>query len=273
MPSSSSIILLIIIANFIISYKGFTDKVFFDGYKFQVENILVKKDYIRLISNGFLHLDWQHLIFNMLSLYLFGGELISDTGIVPFFIIYFVSLLGGALLSLYIHRNHADYHSAGASGAVCGVLFAFIAIHPDTPILFFLPAWLYGIVYVLYTIYGIKANKGNIGHDAHLGGALAGLFIFLVFKPSVFLENYIVILLIAIPCIAFIVYTVKHPEHLIIGGFGRKADPVKTYSIDHKYNLEKSNQEREVDRILDKINDRGIESLTKKEKEHLKRFS
>jgi membrane associated rhomboid family serine protease len=276
MPNTSIVGLLLVIANFIISYKGFTNQAFFDGYKFQVDSILVKKDYVRLISSGFLHGNWLHLIFNMYSLYAFSDVLEMHFGPAKFLAIYFASLIGGDLLSLFIHRNHGDYSAIGASGAVCGVIFAYIAAFPGSHILFLgfisIPNWLYGLAYVLFSIYGIKANKGNIGHDAHLGGALVGLLVALLFEPSLFMQNYLTILIISIPCIAYIFYIVKRPEHIIIDPFKKDAD-TKTYSIDHKYNLEKNKQEREVDRILDKINDRGIESLTKKEKEHLKRFS
>ncbi len=276
MPLTSIIGLLLVIANFIISYKGFTNPIFFDGYKFEVDSILVKKDYIRLISSGFLHGDWMHLIFNMYSLYAFSDVLEMHFGPMKFFIIYFVSLVGGNLLSLYIHRNQGDYSAIGASGAVCGAIFAYIAVFPGASILFLgfisIPNWFYGLAYVLFSIYGIKANKGNIGHDAHLGGALVGLLIALVFEPNALMENYITILIIVIPCLTFIFYTVKKPSHLLINPFAKKRE-AKVFSIDHKYNLEKSQQQKELDRILDKINDRGLESLSKKEKEHLKRFS
>ncbi len=273
MSFSSSIILLLVIANLIVSYKGFTSEAFMSAYSFHIESVLVKKEYFRMISAGFLHVDWKHLIFNMLTIYFFGTYLLDYAGPLLFLIIYFASMIGGKFFSLFVHRNHPDYHAVGASGAACGIMYAFIAIYPTAIVMFFLPAWIYGIGYVLYTIYGIKTKKGDVAHEGHLGGALVGLLIFVLFHPTVFVEHYFVILVIAIPSIAFIVYTIKHPEHLIIGGFGRKTDPIKTYSIDQKYNLEKSQQQKELDRILDKINDRGLESLSKKEKEHLKRFS
>jgi membrane associated rhomboid family serine protease len=70
-------------------------------------------------------------------------------GEIRFLIIYFSGLVGGHLLALYIHRNHGDYRSAGASGAVCGVMFAAIALFPGFGIGLFilpfsLPGWLYG---------------------------------------------------------------------------------------------------------------------------------
>lgn len=130
MTDTGIIGLILIIANIVFSYKGFTNETFFDGYKFEVDRILINKDYKRLVTSGFLHVSWTHLIFNMLSLYAFSGLIESNLGGLKFLIIYFVSLVGDDLLSLFVHRNHGDYNSVGASGAVCGIIFASIALFP-----------------------------------------------------------------------------------------------------------------------------------------------
>ena len=269
--------LLIIIVNVAFSYKGFTNKTFFDGYKFQVDKILISKDYKRLITSGFLHVGWTHLIFNMLSLYAFSGHLESSLGVIKFLIIYFASLVGGNLFSLFVHRHHGDYNAVGASGAVCGIIFAFIALFPGAGIRFFgmpisIPGWLYGIVYVLYSIYGIKSKQDNIGHDAHLGGALIGMAVAMLLEPAAFLENYITILVIAVPTIAIIYLITTRPQILLVDNFFFKKHS-DHYSIDHKYNEEKNNTQKEIDAILDKISKRGMDSLSKKEKVILKAYS
>jgi membrane associated rhomboid family serine protease len=269
--------LLLIVANIAFSYKGFTNQAFFDGYKFEVDKILVKKDYKRLVSSGFLHVSWTHLLLNMFSLYAFSGLLESNLGAFKFLLIYFVSLVGGDLLSLYIHKNHGDYNSVGASGAVCGIIFASIALFPGMGIGFFglpfsIPGWLYGVVYVLFSIYGIKSDKDNIGHDAHLGGALIGMAIALLLQPAAFAENYVTILLIAVPAIAFIYFIITRPQILLVHNlyFRKNKDH---YSIDHTYNEAKNMQQQEIDRILDKINSKGMSSLSGSEKEKLKQYS
>ena len=109
--------------NVYISYKGFKSIIYFEKYKFIVDKILIGKDYKRIISSGFLHVSWSHLIFNMISLYLFSGLIESNLGILNLLLIYFASLIGGGLLSLYIHRGHADYTAVGASGAISGLIF------------------------------------------------------------------------------------------------------------------------------------------------------
>ena len=268
---------VLIIINVAFSYKGFTNGLFFDGYKFEVDKILVNKDYKRLVTSGFLHVSWTHLIFNMISLYAFSGLLESQIGGGKFLVVYFASLIGGDLLSLFIHRNHGDYNAVGASGAVSGIIFASIALFPGMGVGFFglpfsIPSWLYGILYILYSIYGIKSSKDNIGHDAHLGGALVGMTVALFLQPTAFLDNYLTILVIAVPTIAFIYLIITRPQILLVDNFYFK-NHKNYYSVDHKYNEEKVTKQKEIDKILDKINKKGIESLSSKEKEKLNQFS
>lgn len=268
--------LLLIIANIAFSYKGFTNDIFFDGYKFEVDKILVKKDYKRLITSGFLHVGWTHLVFNMMTLYFFSGPVEIYFGGVQFLLIYFASLIGGDLLSLFVHRNHGDYSAVGASGAVCGIIFASIAVFPGMSIGFFgllyIPGWLYGIVYVLFSIYGIRSGKDNIGHEAHLGGALIGMTVALLMEPAAIAENYFTILIIAVPSIIFIYFIIFKPHILLVDNLFHKTQK-DHYSIDHKYNEERTRRQQEIDSILDKIAKHGMNSLSRKEKELLKEYS
>lgn len=269
--------MILIAGNIIFSYLGFRRGSFFDKYKFEIDRILAGKDYKRLITSGFLHVGWFHLIFNMLSLYIFSGMIENSLGGAKFLLIYFGSLLGGELLSLFIHRHHPDYSSVGASGAICGIIFASTAFFPGMHIGFFIlpvsiPGWLYGILYIGLSIYAIRSNKDNIGHEAHLGGALIGMIILLLIEPSAFVNNYVAILFIAVPTIAFIYLIITRPYILLVDNFYFKKHR-NNYSIDHKYNLERANQQQEVDRILEKINKKGIKSLNKKEKQILDEYS
>lgn len=130
--------LVLLIANGLITYKGLNDIIFIDKYVFNVDQILVNKDYKRLITSGFLHADWMHFAFNMITLYLFSQSLEAYVGIPVFLILYFGSLIGGNLFALYIHRNHPDYTAIGASGAVSGLVFASIGLFPGMEIGFIL---------------------------------------------------------------------------------------------------------------------------------------
>jgi len=88
--------------------------------------------------------------------------------------------VGGNLLALVIHRKNPSYSSVGASGAINGVIFASIAVFPGMKI-FFMPGWVFGLIFILYSLYGIRSQKQNIGHESHLGGALAGMLVAILF--------------------------------------------------------------------------------------------
>jgi len=271
MSGTGIIGLIIIIANIAFSAKGFKDFAFFERYKFEVDKVLINKDYKRIITSGFLHVNWQHLIFNMVSLYMVSSAVEGFAGSAQYAIIYFSSLIGGGLLSLFIHRNEGDYSAVGASGAVCGVIFASIALFPGISI-FFLPGWLYGILFVLVSIYGIRSRRDNIGHDAHLGGALIGMLVAALLHPDVFFYNYITILAITVPCIVFIYLIITRPAFLLVDNAFFNTHN-KNYTVDQRYNMQRIDKQKEVDRILDKINRSGIKSLTPKEKQVLDEYS
>ena len=269
--------IVLIITNVVVTYRGLKDHNFFDKYAFQVDKIILHKEYKRLITSGFLHVSWMHLIFNMLSLYLFSDGVELYLGSTKFLVIYFASLVGGDLFSLLVHRHHGDYSSVGASGAVCGIIFASIALFPDMGVGFFflpvyIPGWLYGVGYVLYSIYSIRSKRDNIGHESHLGGALVGLTAAVIMHPSSLLDNYLPILAIAVPAIFFIYMIVTRPHFLLIDNYYFKKHH-QYVDIDHKYNADRADRQRQVDMILEKIHRHGMNSLTKKEKEILERYS
>src|SRR4051812_17434188 len=84
---------------------------------FRPERILAWKEYYRLVSSAFVHAGWMHLLLNMYTLYGFAGALAYWFGGLQFLLIYFGSVIGGNLLSLFLHRHH-DYAAYGASGGV-----------------------------------------------------------------------------------------------------------------------------------------------------------
>jgi membrane associated rhomboid family serine protease len=275
MADFSIVGVVLIIANFLFSYKGFKEDLFFERYKFEVDPILRGKDYLRILSSGFLHVGWVHFGFNMFTLYAFSNNVELSLGYFNFLFVYFASLIGGNLLALFIHRNHGDYSAVGASGAVCGVVFASIALQSGMKVGlfdFYIPSWLYGILYVLFTIYGIKSQRDNIGHEAHLGGALVGMLCVLALKPAAFFQNFETILLILIPTLLFLTLIIFKPNYLMLSSVS-SGKLSNSYDIDHKYNAEKVTKQQEIDAILEKIGRRGIESLSKKEKETLDEYS
>ena len=196
------ILIAIIIANVVISYKGFNDLYFFRKYEFHVGSIR-SGEQIRMLSSGFLHVDMMHLIFNMLTLYFFAPVVLNWLGNFSFILVYFGSLIFGSLLTMLFHKNDYSYRAVGASGAVTGVLYSAILLQPDMMLgIFFvipMPAYIFGIVYLLYSIYGMKAKNENIGHTPHFGGAIGGYLITLIKMPSLLTDHALMVILLAIP--------------------------------------------------------------------------
>lgn len=177
----------IIVVTCLVSFVGFRNPAFEERLIFDPESILARKEYYRLVTPAFLHAGWSHLLLNMISLYAFGSLLEWWLGQKNFLLIYFGSVVGGHLLSLFVHRFH-EYRAYGASGGVCGVLFAYVLLSPTGGISQFfvpisIPAWLYALGFMLFSYYGMRTNRDNIGHDAHLGGAIVGLLITAALEP------------------------------------------------------------------------------------------
>lgn len=158
-----------------------------------------RHQYDRLVTHGFLHADFSHLLFNMVTLYFFGR--LVEQWFVPYigqvgFVLFYLSAIVVAILPTYLrHRHDPSYRSLGASGAVSAVLFAFILVQPWSLIFVFvipIPAIVYGVLYVGYSIWMDKRGSDNINHSAHLWGAGYGLLFTLMMEPrvaSTFLER------------------------------------------------------------------------------------
>src|SRR5690606_24464460 len=132
-----------------------------------------------------------------------------------------------------------------------------------------IPAWLFGIAYVLLTIYAIRTQRTDVGHAAHLGGALIGMIVSLTINPQIIVQNWLPILAILLPGIALIVVLLKKPDLIMIDKKVRR----RQLTLEDRYNLSRKNQQEEVDRILEKINKEGINKLTQKERDILENYS
>lgn len=202
------ILIGIIVANVLISWKGFEDYSFMRKYEFHVGSIR-SGEQIRMLSSGFLHADMMHLLFNMLTLWFFAPVVLGWLGNFSFALVYFGSLIFGSLLTMVFHKNDYSYRAVGASGAVTGVLYSAILLQPDMMLgIFFvipIPAYLFGILYLLYSIYGMRAKNDNIGHTTHFGGAVGGYLITLIKEPSLLSDHTLMVILLAIPIVILFV--------------------------------------------------------------------
>ena len=195
--------IVIIIANVLFSMKGFNDYSFFEKYKFNIGAIR-RGEHVRMVSSAFLHANAQHIIFNMLSLFFFADAVIDTVGVTQFVVVYVSSLLLGNLLSYFLHKDDYHYSAVGASGAVMGVVYAGILLEPRM-LIYGLPAWVFGVGYMIYTIYGMVKRNDNIGHDAHFGGAIAGYAIALISVPELLDVRLPIVLALAAPILVFFV--------------------------------------------------------------------
>lgn len=145
------------------------------------------KQFYRMITSGFLHADWMHLIFNMFTLYFFGKnvEIIFSLaglgGQIAYIALYFLALIAADIPSYLKHNDDPNYRSLGASGAVSAVIFASIIFSPWSSIYLYgalkISATVYAVLYIIYCIYMGKRNQDNVNHDAHLWGSVFG-FVF-----------------------------------------------------------------------------------------------
>lgn len=201
MSSLPSIVTAIIVSNVLLSFIGFKNQSFFKKYQFQMGKIKAGEQ-IRIWSSGFLHVDFNHLFINMLSLYFFAGYVVYSLGEMKFLALYLSSLYIGNYLSFLYHNQQNEYTAVGASGAVSGIVYSAVLLYPDMKMLliFFpipLPGYIMASIYLIYTIYGMRKQGDNIGHTAHFGGALAGLIATIAFAPSVLISSKFTLLILA----------------------------------------------------------------------------
>jgi membrane associated rhomboid family serine protease len=148
-----------------------------------------------VITSGLIHKDWNHLFFNMLSYYFFAFQLESVLGHWQFGVLYVLSLILSDLPSIQKHKEDIWYNSLGASGAISAVIFSYIMYDPlaSLGILFIpipIPAWIFGLLYLVYCHFASKHARDNVNHDAHLFGALSGIIITIALNPHI-VHNFI----------------------------------------------------------------------------------
>lgn len=150
----------------------------------------VSKEPYRYITGGFIHVSLTHLLFNAITLYFFGPLLEFRLGSTKYLILYMGSLLCAHALTYVQHRHNSAYNAIGASGAISGVLFAYVLFAPYDLIYFFgivpVPAIVFAFLFVAGSIYAMKSGRSfGIAHEAHLGGAIGGALLTVMLEPRV----------------------------------------------------------------------------------------
>jgi membrane associated rhomboid family serine protease len=177
----------------IVSFAAFSNRALLERLLLWPPAITRQHQYDRLLTCGFVHADFGHLLFNMFTFFSFGAYMerlfTPRVGALGYAAFYAAGIVISALPSFLRHRDDAGYRSLGASGAVSAVLFAYILIRPWSMILVFafpVPAIVFAFVYLGYTIYMDRRQTDRINHSAHLWGAVYGILFTLALDPGLF---------------------------------------------------------------------------------------
>ncbi|MCY7355786.1 MAG: rhomboid family intramembrane serine protease [Lysobacter sp.] len=189
-----SITYVLIGVTVLVSWMAFNNRQLLDRLILWPPAIDRKKQYDRLLTHGFIHADWMHLLFNMITLYSFGQAMetfyVERIGLLGYLGFYLSAIVVAILPTFLKHRHDPQYRSLGASGAVSAVLFSFILLAPWSPVYIFLipigiPAFLFAAIYVGYSIWMDKRGGDNVNHSAHLWGAAYGMLFTVLLEPRV----------------------------------------------------------------------------------------
>lgn len=270
--SGLSMTAMLIIANvalffldMIISGRAPQDSVLANWFEVKPDTILKPWTWYQFLTYGFVHslTDIRHVAFNMLGLFFFGTTVEQRLGRIEYLRFYLVAIVFGGIVSSVRLTSYAWFlgespamisaGTIGASGAVMAVtiLFAFLEPQATIYLMMVLPvkAWLVAILFVGMNIFGMIGATDNVAYDVHLAGAA---FAALYFKQGWKFSRF----------------------HL--GNWGSSLSQLTKRSPRlrlHDPERKLAQEEAEADRILDKIQASGLDSLTKAERKTLERHS
>jgi len=198
--TESPVTFILIAVNVLLSIIGFSNTSFLNkmiGWPYYEKR---KHQYYRIITSGFVHNDWMHLIFNMFTFYFLGTNLefflnrYDLGGNAAYLALYFAGLIVSSLPSFFKHNNDPNYRSLGASGAISAVVFSVIIFSPWSPVYLYgaigVAFIVFAVVYIIFCVISGRQQSDNINHDAHLWGSVFGLVFMIgllaILRPDVF---------------------------------------------------------------------------------------
>jgi membrane associated rhomboid family serine protease len=191
-----SITLIIVIITVLISLQGFNNPGIIEKLKHWPYAESRDGEWYRLITSGFVHGGWLHLLINMFVLWQFGeiveswyNELFGEVMGPTLYVLMYLSTIAVADLPTYFkHKNDYNYAAIGASGAVSGIVFIFILVLPWQMLYIWgvlpIPSIVAGVAYLVYSQYASRQSNTRIDHDAHFYGAIYGVLFTIVFAPE-----------------------------------------------------------------------------------------
>ena len=184
----------------VVAIDSFRQTQWFEKLKFNAYLVWHNKQWHRMFTSGFIHINWIHLIINMFVLYFFGriveisfihlyGSLVK--GHLFFLFLYLSAIVVSSIPDLIRYKDKFYYNAVGSSGGVSAVIFSSILLYPWNKIFIFpipipIPAIIFGIIYLLYESYLDKNVNDNVGHKAHITGAIYGFLLPIFFEPKLF---------------------------------------------------------------------------------------
>ena len=244
LPNGVKLLLIMNIAVFILMEISGQKNILFQIFGLVPRAVFQEYKLWQTLTYLFIHGGFIHILFNMFVLWMFGKDLEIDWGKNEFLIFYFVCGIGAGLITVLISMN-SFVPIVGASGAIYGVLVAYGFTYPNRIV------YLYGLfpLKVKYLILGLgviaffaslSAAQSSVSHITHLSGMIIGIiYILFNFRWKKIRLWYI---------------------------------KMRLKSIQNKQNSpndEENHIKIQVDKILDKLNDQGWESLTAREEAFL----
>jgi len=194
-----TVYLIVLIVIVLISMAAFSSPALMARFQLNPWSVVHRKEYVRVLSHAFLHVDWMHLLINVFVLFSFSRAVVfyfsyylPGNADVLYLVLFLTAIPMSALYSVVKHRNNPHYNAVGASGAVSAVVFASIFFDPYNPVLLFavlpIPGIIFGVLYLVYSAYMGRKQIDNIGHDAHFFGAVYGLIFPILYEPKLLLR-------------------------------------------------------------------------------------
>ncbi len=190
---------IVIILTVVVSALCFRDRRLFDRLSLKPYFVYHRRQWDRVVTHGFVHGDWTHLIVNMFVFLSFGMfvmesfrvQYVSGVSFKPeyrFLLLYIGGIAVASLYDVFRRRNEPYYTSVGASGGVSAVVFTSVFLKPMSNIYLMaiipMPAILFAVLYIAYESWSARNPRGRVNHHAHLAGAVYG-FVFPVLTGGV----------------------------------------------------------------------------------------
>ena len=190
---------LLAVIIFLVSLQGFNNLAFFDRFKHSPYRVSHYKEYYRLLTCGFLHGSWVHLLINLFVFWQFGSFVEDNIfvasygqiwGSVLYLLLFLLSVIAANIHTTIQHKNNPNYASIGASGAVSAILFSYVLINPWSKIYLYAIIPIYTVVaaalYLVYSQWASKNSRDHVDHSAHFYGAVFGLIYTIAVNPGIF---------------------------------------------------------------------------------------